>query len=224
MNEIDYPAIRAALAAFASDHDAAGSQRPAVDEIFTPEQHANALDPNTPVVVGARGTGKSFWAGVLEDNATREVAARAYPHLQLERLIVKPGYTGFDSGDAISAKVIDARVPPGEEASQAVQFWCAVMMRAAHSALEPDAEAESIRDVMKRYADPEDFSIEIKRIDKRLEQDGKVLLVTFDALDTLSLVWKRAAQLLDAVRSSLVIAGAALYSGKTFYPPGATGG
>ncbi|NMM26583.1 MAG: hypothetical protein HHJ12_04645 [Glaciimonas sp.] len=199
MEKIDYPAIRSALAAFPSDHDAAGSQRPTADEIFTPEQHANALDPNTPVVVGARGAGKSFWAGVLVENATREVAARAYPHLQLDRLIVKPGYTGFDSDGAVTPKLIDALVPPGEEADKAAQFWSAVIMRSAHSALTPNEDIAHIRTVINKYVDPEDFSEEIKRIDKQLEQAGKVLLVTFDALDTLSRDWKRSGQLIDAL-------------------------
>ncbi len=199
MTEIDYTVIRTALAAFPSDHDASGSQRPTVEEIFTPKQHANALDPNTPVVVGARGAGKSFWAGVLEEPATRKVAALAYPHLHLERLIVKPGYTGFDSDGAVTARTIEARVPLGQEEVKAAEFWSAVIMRAAHSALQPDENVATVRDVMDKYADPEDFSDEIKNIDKQLAQADQILLVTFDALDTLSRDWKRSGQLLDAL-------------------------
>ena len=80
----DFLAIRRALADLPSDHDASGQHRPTVDEIFTPEQHANALDPNTPVVVGARGTGKSFWAGVLEHEAScgRQIHAEPAPGKQ----------------------------------------------------------------------------------------------------------------------------------------------
>src|SRR4249919_2993529 len=107
--------IQRALAAMPSDHDASGEHRPTVEEIFTPEQHANALDPNTPVVVGARGTGKSFWAGVLEQEETRRFASSVYPHLGLDRLDVRAGYTGFVEQGGITSKVIDARVKPGEE-------------------------------------------------------------------------------------------------------------
>ncbi|MDB5760398.1 MAG: hypothetical protein JWM30_3687 [Burkholderia sp.] len=199
MEMIDYLSIRKALAEFPSDHDAAGSQRPTVEEIFTPEQHANALDPNTPVVVGARGTGKSFWTGVLVDDETRNVAALAYPHLRLDRLIVKPGYTGFDTDGAVMAKTINARVPEGKEVEYANAFWSAVIMRAAHSALNPDEDPTSIREVMNVYGDPEDFSSEIKRIDKKLAAADKVLLVTFDALDTISRDWKRSGKLIDAL-------------------------
>ena len=60
---IDFVAIRGWLAAMPSDHDASGQYRPTVAEIFAPEQHASALDPNTPVVVGARSGGGRLQAG-----------------------------------------------------------------------------------------------------------------------------------------------------------------
>jgi len=199
MNNINYSAIRQALASLPSDHDAAGSLRPTVDEVFTPEQHANALDPNTPIVVGARGAGKSFWAGVLEDEDTREVAAQAYPSLGLDRLIVKPGYTGFDSEDAVTPAIIKSRVPDGKEEEIGTDFWSAVIMRVAQSALKPQKPLEMISSVMRKFSDPEVFSLEIKKIDKALEKENKVLLVTFDALDTLSRDWKRSSLLIDAL-------------------------
>jgi hypothetical protein len=195
--------IRRVLSTFTSDHDAAGSQRPTVDEIFAPDQHANALDPNTPIVVGARGAGKSFWAGVLEDDETREVASRFYPHLSLERLIVTPGYTGFDSGDAITSTVIDSRIPLGEENQLGLHFWNAVIIRSALSALNPNMDIPSVREMMSKYRDHEDFTTEMKRIDRALESSGKLLLITFDALDTLSREWRRSSRLIDALFESI---------------------
>jgi len=111
---IDFAAIRSALAALPSDHDAVGDHSPTVDEIFTPDQHANALDPNTPVVVGARGTGKSFWAGVLGKDDTRAVTASAYPNLHLDQLIVKSGYSGLPNDYTVSAKIVDKWVPKNQ--------------------------------------------------------------------------------------------------------------
>ena len=58
-----------------------------------PEQHAGALDPNVAIVLGSRGAGKSFWAGILGDNETRKVAAEAYPQLRLDKTIVRFGFT-----------------------------------------------------------------------------------------------------------------------------------
>lgn len=194
----EFRAIRGMMSELPSDHDASGEHRPTVDEIFAPEQHANALDPNTPVVVGARGTGKSFWAGVLEQDDTREVAAHAYPNLGLDRLIVRAGYTGLAADNVATVKTIDARVPADREGETAADFWLAVIMRAAKSACGATDEI-SIRDLMRDYADPEDWAQEIKRLDTQLATSSKILLVTFDALDTLSREWKRSSLLLDAL-------------------------
>ena len=139
---IEFPAIRRSLAELPSDHDASGEYRPTVEEIFAPEQHASALDPNTPVVVGARGAGKSFWAGVLEQDDTRQATALAYPRLGLNRLLVRPGYTGLAGDGLANSRTIDARVPVGQEDVNAVDFWQAVVLRAAKLALHPESEPE----------------------------------------------------------------------------------
>jgi hypothetical protein len=196
---IDFSAIRSVLAQLPSDHDAAGSQRPTVDEIFAPEQHANALDPHTAIVVGARGMGKSFWAGVLEQDDTRQVAAQAYPKLGLERLLVRAGYNGLPSNDGITARVIEARVPVGDEPGLAYDFWQSVILRATQSALAPQDTLPTMKQAMEKYADPEDAAQEWKRLDLALKKNGNEVLVTFDALDTISRDWKRSALLLDAL-------------------------
>jgi len=193
---IDFAAIRRALASLPSDHDAAGDHSPTVDEIFTPEQHANALDPNTPVVVGARGTGKSFWAGVLGKEDTRRVTAEAYPHLHLDQLIVKSGYAGL-----LDARTIDNEIPKNQEqeVEQGPKYWQAAILRAAKWALSEDEEPQPIREVMNRYSAPEDAEKELRILDKELTASGRILLVTFDALDTLSREWVRSSRLVDAL-------------------------
>jgi hypothetical protein len=191
--------IRSAMAALQSDHDAAGSHRPKAMEVFAPIQHANALDPHTAIVVGARGTGKSFWAGVLEQESTRNVAALAYPNLGLENLIVVAGYTGFDGEDLIGPQILSARVPDGKEEVDGFAFWQAVIFRAAKKAIDPDGDYLSIREILKEYGDPEDFSAELKKIDRKLAEGSKTLVVTFDALDTISRTWLRSTQLIDSL-------------------------
>jgi hypothetical protein len=196
---IDFAAIRRSLAALPSDHDAAGDHSPTVDEIFTPDQHANALDPNTTVVVGARGTGKSFWAGVLGKDDTRDVTALAYPNLHLDQLIVKSGYSGLPNDHAVSARTIDKLIPKGQEVELASEFWQAVIIRAAKWALSQDEEPRPIREVMEKYSDPEDSEKELLSLDKEFAASGRTLLLTFDALDTLSRDWVRSSRLVDAL-------------------------
>jgi len=196
---IDLAAIRSGLATLASDHDASGDHRPTVSEIFAPEQYANALDPNTPIVVGARGAGKSFWAGVLGQEDTKAATAFAYPNLGLEKLIVKSGYSGFSDSQAVTAQIINARIPNGKETEQGFGFWQAVIIRAAKAALHQNEEPQTIREVIEMYSDPEDAEKELRSLDKEFERSGRVLLVTFDALDTLSRDWFRGTRLVDTL-------------------------
>ncbi|HDU5808242.1 TPA: hypothetical protein RFV71_002891, partial [Klebsiella quasipneumoniae subsp. quasipneumoniae] len=113
------------MASLPSDHDASGDHKPTVDEIFAPKQHANALDPYTTIVVGARGTGKSFWAGVLSQEETLKVAAESYPDLGLDKIVVAEGYNGF-----ISSRILEQVIPSGQESSMAVSFWQAAIVKA----------------------------------------------------------------------------------------------
>src|SRR5205085_2046973 len=104
-----------------------------------PEQHAGALDPNVTIVLGARGTGKSFWAGVLGDEKTRKAASEAYPNLGLSKLLVRFGFTGLSNDGSVSRATIDSNVPAGQEAVFASLLWRCVLLRALRSAAEPDA-------------------------------------------------------------------------------------
>ena len=58
----DYRAIRLAIANIPGDvsNDAVGANVANIKDIYAPETHSAALDPNTPIVLGHRGTGKSF--------------------------------------------------------------------------------------------------------------------------------------------------------------------
>jgi hypothetical protein len=146
--------------------------------------------------VGARGTGKSFWAGVLGKEDTRRVTAEAYPHLHLDQLIVKSGYAGL-----LDARTIDNEIPKNQEqeVEQGPKYWQAAILRAAKWALSEDEEPQPIREVMNRYSAPEDAEKELRILDKELTASGRILLVTFDALDTLSREWVRSSRLVDAL-------------------------
>lgn len=199
MKVINYAGIQSAMSRLPSDHDASGAYRPTVGEIFTPRRHAIALDPETPVVVGARGAGKSFWAGVLLQDDTRQYAALAYPQIDLRSVLVEAGYTGISAGGGINKRNIDALVMAGAEQDAGYLFWLAVVIRAARRAAEPSSEEPMLKDIMGEFADPEVADRELGRLDKIFTDANKKLLVTFDALDTISTDWKRSRDLLDAL-------------------------
>lgn len=198
MSRIDYAQIRRLLTEIPTDHDADGEHRPVVGEVFAPEQHASALAPSTLIVVGARGAGKSFWAGVLGQHDTRLLAAQVYPRLNLDRLLVSFGYNGFDSGSAVSRRTVEART--GERShDDVVLFWQTVILRSALDALGDPEGSETISAFMTKYSDPEAFEAKLRSVDQLLDAEDKTCLVIFDALDTLSREWQRLTTLTDAL-------------------------
>jgi hypothetical protein len=201
MNAIDLKEIRRGLASLdaSAAHTASGATRPKVEEIFAPEQHAGALDPNVTIVLGARGAGKSFWAGVLGDNVTRKAAADAYPKLGLDKIGVRFGFTGVANDGSVSRATIDNLVPAGEEHSRGSLLWRCVVLRALNSALKPTEKVPTISSMMDKYKDPEEWERECSDVDERLSSNGRKVVVVFDALDAIALDWDRLRSLTDAL-------------------------
>ncbi|EPE7165735.1 hypothetical protein ACSMAE_003095 [Cronobacter sakazakii] len=190
---IDFNEIRKLICVLPSDHDASGQHRPTVGEIFAPEQHANALDPNTSIVVGARGTGKSFWAGVLTQKETLAVAAKFYPHLGLDKQTVLSGYDGFTP-----SRTIDDLVPKGEEHNQGFRFWMATIIKSIEEHLIPKNRSK-ISVILRGLVTTEDFFEKLEDLDNELQSRKDKVIIVFDALDKLSKEWGRSTKLLDSL-------------------------
>lgn len=180
-----------------ASHTVSGHDRPQVEEIYAPEHHAGALDPHVPLVLGARGSGKSFWAGVLGNKETLRAAADAYPRLKLGKLEVKFGFIGGEGEGSISKETIDSLVPEGEE-RQAPLLWRAVVMRAVKLALDPNKKLR-IKDLVQTFRDPEDWEEECQNLDNELSKNKRTVLIIFDALDVLAYEHDRLRKLLDSL-------------------------
>lgn len=192
-----YELIRAAMASMPADvsNDAIGGAIPSLEEIYAPETHAAALDPKSPIVQGIRGTGKSFWAAVLGDTALREAAAMAYPQLGLDRLAVKFGYTGIEGSDGIGRDRLDQCVPPDGGPEEARAFFWATILRAQAS----DEPRRTLRELLPDARDPDRRNHILAVTDLRLRQNGKTLLIVYDALDTVATSWPRRRMLTQAL-------------------------
>lgn len=188
LDQEDYRAIRDGIASISVDlsNDAVGAYVPKIQDIYAPEAHASALDPRTPIVVGSRGTGKSFWSGVLGQEETRRAAARAYPRLGLTDVTVAFGFTGVGGPEGVSVDPINQAVPPDAGAEQAKAFWWATILRAASRA--PVQELLGLIPASLDWQKREKILLEHEQ---SLRADGKVLLVVYDALDTVATSWPR---------------------------------
>jgi hypothetical protein len=70
---------------------------------FVPKSHSRALNLSVPIVVGDRGTGKSYWWTSLQMRSHREELAKEAPDTRIRaNTIVIPGFWQccHDSGSA----------------------------------------------------------------------------------------------------------------------------
>lgn len=191
-------ALRRLIGAIPSDvsNDAIGARAPKIDDMFAPEAHSAALDPNNPIVVGARGAGKSFWSGVLGNETTKEAANVAYPRLALNKVLVEFGYTGVPGGKGLARDVIDnLKADETEESARA--FWWATILRAAfYYKKQTPPKFSNLIAMAKDWEERGEF---LDSINHELEQSDKKLLIVYDALDTISTSWSGRRLLTEAL-------------------------
>lgn len=199
----DISAIREAIARFdpSASTTIVGADKAKLRDVFAPTAHSKALDPATTLVLGARGAGKSFWASVLYNQDTRQLAADLYPRLELDKLRVEIGFGGVGRAGVPKA-VIDELVPQGQEKTTAEPFWQAVIAGAALKVTEPD-QKHTPTDMLVRFADPQDWADAMAEVDDKLTNRGETLLIVFDALDAISEDWGRLSGLIDALMRSV---------------------
>ena len=195
----DYTVIRRVFATIPGDvsNDAVGDHAPKLEDIYAPETHAAALDPSIPIVVGSRGAGKSFWSGVLGQRVTRNAAAVAYPRLHLKDLEVAFGFTGAVGGpNGISFEMLNSLLAPNAGVDQAKSFWWATVLRAAARTTGEPPRLSELIEVGRDWEKREEV---IAKHEQRLRAKDKVLLVVYDALDTVATNWPRRRLLTEAL-------------------------
>lgn len=189
-------AVRSALKAFKSSTAEIASQAPSWNRVLTVRDHEGALDPRRALVIGDRGTGKSFWTGALLSPAGRERLATVYPRLGLEKLDVALGFGSdeFTAEHPVAGELVSLMAAGFDPEA----IWRAVILASAPEGLVP-AELQ-VKDWEKRVAwvaqDPALRRGHFVELDRALAGQGKRLLIIFDALDTLAAKWDDIARLM----------------------------
>lgn len=196
----DFNAIRTGIAAIPADvsNDAVGANVAKREDIYAPETHAAALDPSTSIVVGARGSGKSFWSSVLGQADTRSAAAKAYPKLGLDAVTTYFGYTGIGGSEGVTAEIIDELVPEHADIKLGIAFWWATVLRAAN-AYSRGGQKARLKDLLASAQDREKREELLEAVESQLRGKSEVLLVVYDALDTVARTWPRRRMLTEAL-------------------------
>lgn len=199
-NTEHFLAIRQVLAATPADvsSDVEGIRAAQLEELFAPHAHAAALDSTAPIVLGARGVGKSFWASALRNPDLRRATAIAYPRLALDRLDVQVGFSGQPGPRGIDREQLDAVVPLDADEARARAFWWATVLRALGLS-SARAEHEGLSALCELASNHERRNQIITSHELEFQQRGAPLLVIYDALDTVATSWPRRRLLTQAL-------------------------
>jgi hypothetical protein len=162
---------------------------PEISEIFAPQEHTAALDPERSLVVGNRGVGKTFWSSALVDDTARNHLAKlpVYSRLNLGNVEAASGYDGGYSGAvAISRDVIDAAQKAGAGPRR---IWEAVLLRHLAPRVGHHFDFDLRQLALWLQENVEESENLLRKVDNYFVKNGKRFLIVFDALDTLGASW-----------------------------------
>lgn len=169
---------------------------PPLSSVYVPQGHQQALSLDSTIVVGMRGAGKSLWTAVLAADPHRRFVASVIKSPGLQNALVRVGFGLDDSNRWFpSAEVLRSILAAGVEPAS---IWRSVILNHALTALGEATGTPS--DWLGRarffHEKPQEGDHQLAECDRRLFEQGKVLLVLFDALDRLASEW-------DTVRTLL---------------------
>lgn len=213
----DISVLREAVAGLKPGSAHQANEPPRPDEIFAPTAHANALDPQRPLVVGNRGVGKSFWSSVLTHEEARTQVGAEYPRLHLGQIRATLGFheaAGKDEGPAPSPLSLAALL---RKRHDPLAIWRAVLVKALSGDVGvqlPPALGDTIAWM---EADTTGAEAALRRADAKFRADGETFLLVFDALDRLGTDWETITSLTKGIlRLALDMRGFRALKAKVF--------
>lgn len=182
--------VRGAFTALPDEASHIATNPPNWANVFTPADHQGALDPHRSVVIGDRGTGKSFWSSVLIDQSIKNLVARSYPQLGLDRVVAKLGYS---SGEMAASHPARSGIADIMRAGYSAEdLWRAVILRLAPQPPENAPENDKNWQTWTQWVrdDPARRNSEFRALDERLSSRRQVYVLVFDALDLIADDWE----------------------------------
>ncbi len=169
---------------------------PEPQHIYLPASHAKALHPNVMVVVGMRGSGKSFWWGALQNPEIRALISRIHVRSEVqEETQVELGFGEAPRpADYPDRDTLQALLQQGIEPRM---IWRAIVTyKIVPSEHVLRSEPSWSRRVQWVADNPELVARLLHEHDQDLDSQNKWLLVLFDALDRCANNWHDANKLI----------------------------
>jgi hypothetical protein len=180
--------FRAGLIAALPEDTAQFDETPAARHLYLPASHAKALHPNTTLIQGMRGSGKSFWFAALQSGDLRALLG-SDTGLSAET-VVSVGFGQRPLGKQFPSKrTLKALHESGIDPQQ---IWSAVVFQQLLGADAPQQFA-ALEDWQARVQwmtdHPEVVDECWYQADTKLERQGQYHIVLFDALDRTADDW-----------------------------------
>lgn len=182
-------AIRDIFRALPSLAATSSGSEPTLEEIYYPEPHAEALDPDVSLVIGNRGMGKTFWSRALWKDDLRPEIAKKYSSLRswnLDKLVVEFGFADAEgSNGAISRAHLESVTEHPPEL-----VWRAVLIRKLAQTAKVRIPAKFPDLVAWVKSDPDGQLAIFRSADEAFTRSGRQILFLFDQLDQLATDWQ----------------------------------
>ena len=188
VNTIGVRRVRDALAGL--PEGTSHGETPAPEHVYLPRSHLKAMDPNTLLVTGMRGAGKTFWWGALQNSKVRHLVGQSTKRPMLgENTEVRTGFGIRPSRDDYPSKdVLQTLISGGIEPRI---IWRTIQARQLarnnHRLRQIDTWHKRVK-----YVDqnPEKIDHLFYDRDTEFDENGVYFLVLFDGLDRCSDDWK----------------------------------
>ena len=168
---------------------ASHGKAPCPEDVYLPRSHLKAMDPNTPLVTGMRGAGKTFWWSALQDPDVRQLVGQAAPSSGLkENAEVRTGFGVAPDPDRYPGKdtlrqLMNADTEP-RIIWRAVQAW---QLAPKDHPLRHEKSWQERTNYVER--NPETIDNLFWKLDTDLDRRGVYSLILFDALDRCADDW-----------------------------------
>lgn len=195
---MDVRTLRTALASL--PEGTSHGERPEPEHVYLPPSHAKAMDPDSLLVTGMRGAGKTFWWSALQDRNVRQLVGQRVKASKLnEDTEVRTGFGVTPASDRYPSRdVLRRLMEPGVEIRivwRAVQAW---QLAPQDHPLRRQGSWEARKAYVERH--PEEIERLFQERDREFDQRGVYLVILFDALDRCADEWK---DMYEAIRGLL---------------------
>ena len=179
---------RAALTSSLPQNDQSDSEPRDPQFTFVPPSHARALNPDSTIVEGMRGAGKSHWWAALNSEQHRRYLAEVFPEARIaDNLQSSQGFGTRVQPQSAPGKDVLAKLI---KTYNARHIWQAVVaVHAKFPAPFPQGLGQWEKKVEWIKENPEDFDVLLYEADDLLTRQNRKHLILFDALDRMADDW-----------------------------------